>query len=372
VPVPIVKTLVACFVCLVPVGAAVAASPSAVLAHEFVFRKAEFSQCHASTIAETTDGSLVVAWFGGTREGRKDVSIWVSRRVGNRWTEPVRVADGVQPTGSRFPCWNPVLFQPKTGPLMLFFKVGPSPRAWWGEWMISADAGKTWKRRQRLPGQGIGPVKNKPVQLADGTIWCGSSTEHDGWQVHLEMTRDLGKTWTRSGPFCDGKKVGAIQPSLLLYDRGRRWQMLCRNRNGQGDLWQTWSGDGGRTWSRFESTGLPNPNAGTDAVTLREGTQVLVYNHTNRRGEFPSGRNMLNLSTSRNGRDWTAALVLERDKSEYSYPAVIQGRDGRIHIVYTWRRLRVRHVVVDGSRLTGHPIRDRKWPDGVGRLPAGR
>ncbi len=368
----IARTVVASFAALVWAGVAVAAPPRAVIAHEFVFTKAEFAQCHASTIAEATDGTLVVAWFGGTREGRDDVSIWVSRRVGDRWTEPARVADGIQSARRRFPCWNPVLFQPKTGPLMLFFKVGPSPRAWWGEWMISADAGKTWRQRRRLPAKGIGPVKNKPIQLADGTIWCGSSTEHNGWQVHLETTRDLGRTWTRSGPFCDGKKVGAIQPSLLTYDRGRRWQMLCRNRNGQGDLWQTWSDDGGRTWSRFESTGLPNPNAGTDAVTLREGTQVLVYNHTNRRGEFPSGRNMLNLATSSNGRDWTAALVLERDKSEYSYPAVIQGRDGRVHITYTWRRLRVRHVVVDASRLTGQAVRDRKWPDGVDRLPAGR
>ena len=356
--------------CLVSGGVCHSAEP--VVSHEFVYRKAAFEQCHASTIAEATDGTLVTAWFGGTREGRKDVSIWVSRRGRDGWADPVKVADGVQSKTERFPCWNPVLFQPRTGPLMLFFKVGPSPRAWWGEWMISDDSGRTWKNRRRLPKKGIGPVKNKPIQLADGAIWCGSSSEHDGWRVHLEVTRDAGRTWKTLGPFCDGKKIGAIQPSLLIHAKGRRWQMLCRNRDGQGDVWQSWSEDKGRTWSRFEPTGLPNPNAGTDALTLRDGRQLLVYNHTNRRGPFPSGRNMLNIATSSNGRDWNASLLLERDKGEYSYPAVIQDRAGRVHVTYTWRRQRVRHVVIDPRRLEGRPIRDRRWPDGVERLAVGR
>ena len=77
---------------------------------------------------------------------------------------------------------------------------------------------------------------------------------------------------------------------------------------------------------------------------------------------------MLNVATSRNGRDWTAALLLERDKGEYSYPAVIQDKAGRVHITYTWRRLRVRHVVLDHRKLKGRPIRDGKWPEGVDRL----
>ena len=353
-------------ICLIGTGQSFAANP--VIRQEFVYQKAAFDHCHASTIVEAADGTLVSAWFGGTGEGNKDVSIWVSRRGAAGWSDPVMAADGVQSKTVRHPCWNPVLFQPRTGPLMLFFKVGPSPSKWWGEWLTSDDSGRTWKNQRRLPEKGIGPVKNKPIQLADGSIWCPSSTEHNGWQVHLETTSDLGQSWKRLGPFCDGKTIGAIQPSLIVYDRGRRWQMLCRNRSGEGDVWSTWSQDAGKTWSRFEPTGLPNPNAGTDAVTLQDGTQLLVYNHTNRKGEFPSGRNMLNVATSRNGRDWEAVLVLERDKGEYSYPAVIQDRAGRVHITYTWRRLRVRHVVLDPAKLSGQPITDRRWPDRVDRL----
>ncbi|MBW2363218.1 MAG: exo-alpha-sialidase [Deltaproteobacteria bacterium] len=337
------------------------ATESPIVKSEFVYETAPFPQGHASTIAEATDGTLVAAWFGGTREKNPDVGIWVSRKLKGEWTAPTEVATGVQSADERFPCWNPVLFQPEDEPLMLFFKVGPSPSRWWGELLVSPDHGKTWKDRRRLPNDGVGPVKNKPVQMADGSIWCPSSSEHDGWRVHLEVTEGAAETWQTIGPLNDREK-GAIQPSLLTHADGR-WQMLCRNQDGKnGDIWQTWSDDLGKTWSEFAPTGLPNPNSGTDAVTLRDGRQLLVYNHTNRGRSFPSNREMLNVAVSENGRDWSAALVLERSKGEYSYPAVIQTDDGLVHITYTWQRRRVRHVVLDPSKFVLKPIREGKWP----------
>src|SRR4051794_23156559 len=92
-----------------------AASPSPVVSSEFVFETATFPQCHASTIVDV-DGTLVAAWFGGTHEKHPDVGIWVSRRENGKWTAPVEVATGVQPDGTRQPCWNPVLFRPKGEP----------------------------------------------------------------------------------------------------------------------------------------------------------------------------------------------------------------------------------------------------------------
>jgi len=167
-------------------------------------------QCHASTIVETPSG-LVAAWFGGKHERNPDVGIWLSRHGGKAWSRPVEVANGVQSSETRYPCWNPVLFRPKGGPLMLFYKVGPSPRAWWGMVATSADEGTTWSAPRKLGkddaiGHLIGPVKNKPVQLADGAILCPSSTEHRGWRVHFELTRDGGKTWEVIGPIHDGKE----------------------------------------------------------------------------------------------------------------------------------------------------------------------
>ncbi|MDE0819054.1 MAG: exo-alpha-sialidase, partial [Pirellulaceae bacterium] len=88
-------------------------------------------ECHASTIVSTPTG-LVAAWFGGKHEKNPDVGIWVSRFEDDQWTRPREVVNGVQSNQLRHPCWNPVLFQPAAGPLLLFYKVGPTPSTWWG------------------------------------------------------------------------------------------------------------------------------------------------------------------------------------------------------------------------------------------------
>src|SRR5690349_4351872 len=90
---------------------------------QFVSETAPFPSCHASTIVQAADGHLVCAFFGGSKEGAKDVCIWASHFNAGRWTPPEQVADGNQPDRSRQPCWNPVLFAPRSGPLLLFYKV---------------------------------------------------------------------------------------------------------------------------------------------------------------------------------------------------------------------------------------------------------
>jgi predicted neuraminidase len=236
---------------------------------------------------------------------------------------------------------------------MLFYKVGPSPSRWWGMLVTSDDDGKTWSPPRRLGendkiGHLLGPVKDKPVQLADGSILCPSSTEHEGWRVHFERTGDLGKTWEVIGPINDGKEFGAIQPSILTYADGKM-QIVCRSK--QGVIVESWSDDGGKTWGKMTATALPNPNSGIDAVTLKDGRQLLVYNHTTRSGGFPSGRNMLNVAVSADGKTWTPVLTLEKSNGEYSYPAVIQTNDGNIHVTYTYQRQSVKHVVLDPKKL---------------------
>lgn len=324
-----------------PAGGIHAVNPEAMIVSEFVFESAPFPQCHASTIVETNEG-LVAAWFGGTRESHSDVGIWSSRHAEGRWTAPAEVANGVQSPDTRFPCWNPILFQPREGPLLLFYKVGPNPRAWWGMLMTSEDAGKTWSASRRLPVGILGPIKNKPVQLASGEILCPTSTEHDGWRVHFERTGDLGQTWSKTDPLNDGQSIGAIQPSVLRHG-DRRLQAVGRSK--QGKIWEAWSDDEGRRWTALKLLDLPNPNSGTDAITLRDGRHLLVYNHT------PKGRTPLNVAVSRDGRKWEPVMVLESEPGEFSYPAVIQTKDGLVHISYTWKRQRIRHAVVDPERL---------------------
>lgn len=323
---------------------------------EMIYINAPYPACHASTIEETAGGTLVAAWFGGLREKDKSVGIWLSRLENGVWSTPIEVANGNQPDGSRLPCWNPVLFQPKNGPLMLFFKVGPAPDNWWGEWMISEDEGRSWKDRQKLPNGGIGPVKNKPVQLPSGEILCPSSNEAGGpWTLHVERTNDLGKTWSTTGPLHDRGDGGAIQPSLLTYNGGRL-QMIARNRNGNtGQLWLIESEDEGKNWGPLTPLELPNPNSGTDVVTLKDGRHLLIYNHTNSnnlKDGQPKGREMINLAISENGRNWKVVATLENTPmSEFSYPAIIQTKDGWVHLTYTWNRRTIKHVVLDPSAL---------------------
>lgn len=312
-------------------------------------------QCHASTIVETPSG-MVAAWFGGKHEKNKDVGIWISHQVDGKWDRPVEVANGIKNSYTRYPCWNPVLFQPDKGPLLLFYKVGPSPREWWGEMMSSEDHGITWSTSRRLGssrlGYLIGPVKNKPIQLEDGTILCPSSTETIDkgkllWRVHFELTKDMGQSWEVIGPINDGSEFDAIQPSILTYKDGSM-QILCRSM--QDVISESWSRDGGSSWSPMAATTLPNPSAGTDALTLKDGRQLLVYNHSIR-GKKSPGRKILNVAMSADGKNWEAVLTLENEKGEYSYPAVIQTSDGLVHITYTYDRESVKHVVIDPQNL---------------------
>ena len=326
---------------------------------EFVFESAPFPSAHASTIADTRDG-LIAAWFGGARERAPDVGIWVSRRVGGRWTAPVEVANGVQPDGTRHPCWNPVLFEASAGRLLLYYKIGPSPAEWWGMERSSGDGGQTWSEARRLPAGILGPIKNKPVRAADEAIVAPSSTESTGrpsqWRVHFERSTDAGATWTKSAPApaADGLEMNAIQPSILTHPGGRL-QAIGRSKSGR--IFETWSSDSGRTWTPLGRTALPNPDAGIDAVTLRDGRHLVVYNHTTK------GRTPLNVAISRDGKTWEAALVLEREPGEYSYPAVIQSADGLVHVTYTWKRERIKHVAFDPATLKPVPMPDGTWPE---------
>jgi predicted neuraminidase len=332
-----------------------------ILVDEFIFDTASFPQSHASTIAETPDG-LIAAWFGGTKEGNKDVCIWTSNLVNDKWTAPRKVAEGIINDTLRYACYNPVLYYADNGELLLFYKIGPNVAGWTGWMMRSKDNGKTWSKREALPVGILGPIKNKPVQIGN-TLLCPSSTEKNGWKAHIEYTNDYGKTWTKSDAINEGKTIQAIQPSILQYKDGRL-QILCRSRNTT--INESWSSDGGKTWSEMKASALPNNNSGTDAVTLKDGRQLLVYNHVLPDSTWVKGkgpRTPLNVALSKDGKKWYAALILEDSPiSQYSYPSVIQSKDGMVHIVYTWRREKIKYVKIDPSKLKLELIKNIQWP----------
>lgn len=354
-----------------------------VLRSQFLYESAPFPSCHAATLAESRRG-IVAAFFGGTHERHPDVCIWISHLQEQRWTEPVNVADGVQPDGSRQPTWNPVLFQPRDGPLMLFYKVGPNPRQWWGMVKTSDDGGLTWSDGLRLPDGILGPIKNKPVQLPNGDILSPTSLELEadpnddanpsavpndapsapraetGWHVYFERSTDGGRTWSSTPWVQHDRWVKAIQPSILIHSP-TTLQALGRTKSGR--MFSTRSSDAGSTWSKLELIDLPNCNSGTDAVTLQDGRHLLVYNHS----RTEKIRYPLNVAVSRDGIAWEGAAVLETEPpGQYSYPAVIQAADGLVHVAYTWKRLRIKHVVLDAARLSPVPIEAGVWPECAG------
>lgn len=350
-----------------------AATNKSILSANFIYESAPFPSCHASSIEETADG-LIATWFGGTHEKHPDVGIWVSRlsypsnkrstNTNATWSPPVEVANGkgAAPDGKQLPTWNPVLFQPKTGsepkPLVLFYKVGPSPETWWGMMTTSHDQGISWTEPKRLPDGFLGPIKNKPVERSDGAWLCPSSTETEEepsrWNVHFEITNDQGNTWTRSPalnqqPLNDGLALQAIQPALLHLGP-QHWLAVGRSR--QDKVFETESKDDGATWTPLTLGKLPNNNSGLDTVTLHNGKHLMVYNHVaGTPGQWGGKRTPLNVAWSADGKSWNPWLVLENTPGEFSYPAIIQSRDGLVHITYTWNRKKIKHVVVDPQSL---------------------
>jgi predicted neuraminidase len=335
-----------------PKGDAIAAQPGFVRS-EFIAQQPPTPTSHASTIVESKD-DLICAWFGGSHERAPDVSIWAARNEGKGWGEPVELANGVHDDiRVRYACWNPVLFRPRNGPLILFYKEGPSPESWWGMVETSEDNGQTWSRPKKLFDGFYGPIRNKPIELLDGTILAGSSVENSGWMVQMERTKNVVREWTKTRYLNSSMEWGAIQPTILPWDDGSI-QILCRTKNGK--ITQCLSYDKGLTWSRMRGTELPNPNSAIDSVMMRDGVAALVYNHSD------TSRGMLNVAISKDGKKWDAAQVLENEPGEFSYPAIIQTSDKLLHITYTWKRQGIKHVVLDPAQFRTQPIVNGVWP----------
>lgn len=329
---------------------------NAVVKSEFIYQANEvsFPSCHASTIVGTPEG-MIAAWFGGTEERAPDVCIYTSININGKWSKPVMVADGIH-EGKQYPCWNPVLFRKDNGDVVLYYKVGPTPRDWCGLYKTSTDNGKTWSAATRIPNDLLGPIKNKPVRLPDGKILYPTSFETaETWNSYLETSDQNLNNWQRIN--LDNGKYQTIQPTVLFY-QNKTLQLLFRSKNKT--IIESWSNDNGRTWSALKPTNLPNNNSGIDAVTLKNGQQALIFN------PITNGRNKLGIAISKDGKNWEAAVLLEDDpnsRGEYSYPAIIQSNDGLIHVTYTWKRELVKYAVIDPSKIKSKPILNSEWPE---------
>ncbi len=316
---------------------------------EFIFANAPFLSSHASTVVQLKSGALMSAWFGGTAEGDPDVAIWSSVRTVKGWSRPVELA-----REPHIPCWNPVLFHTNDGKLWLYYKFGPNASSWTGARRWSADEGITWSPVEHLPAGILGPIRSKPFVESNGTVVSGSSVEsYHAWSVWIERSTDDGQTWVKHGPVVGPAAAtpanaegvnGIIQPVVIPYG-SKFLRFYARSTENIGHIVTSDSRDDGVTWAPTHALDLPNPNSGIDAVRLRDGRIVMVYNDT------AHGRTPLNLAVSIDGEHFHNFAVLEDAPGEYSYPALIQESDGSLAITYTWKRTLIRFAHVQLSAV---------------------
>jgi alpha-L-fucosidase len=300
---------------------------------------------HASTLVEIKPNQLLSAWFGGKYEGAKDVGIYFSKYKDKSWSAPQNLVPPYVQQGDTLPCWNPVLFKSKSQKLYLFYKIGKNPREWFGAMIVSVDDGVTWSVPKYLPKGILGPIKNKPIELTSGVILCGSSTEsteNNQWRAHVETYDEVTEKWTKIAVE-NKQNFDIIQPTFLVHS-DKKVQMLFRSKHNK--LITSWSEDYGNSWKNTDSIAVVNSNSGIDALTLDKKSFLLVNNPLPQGKDWFNGRNVLDVEYSRDGLHWEKLLDLENQKEgEFSYPAIIQTQDRKIHVLYTYNRKYIKHVV---------------------------
>ncbi len=332
---------------------------------EFIMKQACTSFCHAPTLAALPNGELLCCWFGGSREGERDAAIYASRHGADGWSEPIKLADGAEAN------WNPVLFVRGDGTLQLFYKQGQQIAFWRTLTSLSADNGHTWTEPRELAAGdtsgGRGPVRNKPLRLADGRILAGASTERGLWQAFADVSDDDGVTWRKSSlvrikdlQYTQGEKTadsdiavseqsfygrGVIQPSHWQSDDGGVHMLL---RSSEGFIYRSDSSDGGLTWCGAYATALPNNNSGLDAVRTQRGALFLVCNPVSANWGLRSPLSLFR--SDDDGGSWRKLLDLETEAAEFSYPAIIAQED-ELHITYTWKRINIAYLRLNSVNL---------------------
>jgi len=291
-----------------------------------------FTECHASTVLALDDGSFLAAWFGGEKEGRDDVMIWLSKYENGVWSTPCCMTDE-----EGIPHWNPVLGFDKDGSVILYYKLGKKIWDWKTKVLTSKDGGKTWSKATELvqgdETGGRGPVKNKAITLSNGKLLAPASTERENWFCFVDLFD--GEKWTKKEiPFKDEGEntVKMIQPTLWESEKGQVHALLRTN---SGYIYRSDSQDFGETWCVAYKTDMPNNNSGIDCVKTHDERLVLVCNPN---GKDWGARSPLSVYVSKdNGNSFEKAFDLETEEGEFSYPAVIS-KDDKVYVTYTHKR----------------------------------
>ncbi|HXX38650.1 MAG TPA: sialidase family protein [bacterium] len=299
---------------------------------------------HAATVCALPGGDLMAAWYAGSHEFASDVVILGAffRQSTAAWTDPTVL---VETEG--YTVGNPVLFLANPDDLRLFYSVMYRPLDWGAcklKYRVSNDLGVTFGPRHVLRDEtGLMP-RNKPCTLSNGDLLLPLYDDRSPRASVCLISGDGGHTWETSLPIRSAP--GNEQPTIVELPAG---DLLCLMRTeGGGPIWRSRSTNRGRSWSPPRPLSLPNPDAGIDMVWTRRDRLVLAFNNS------AHLRSPLSLAVSDDhGETWRVALDIETGPGEYSYPALIQGRDGVLHLLYTNRRFAIAHVTLDEAALDG-------------------
>jgi predicted neuraminidase len=303
--------------------------------------------CHASTLVELPDGELLAAWFAGTEEGAKDTAEVGARLAPGavNWSRPVVLVDTPNKSDG-----NSVLHVDRQGHVWIFYVTKENEqRPQWAQCRIkcriSTDEGHTFGPERILHNELGWMVRNKPIYLDNGDLLLPLYDERR-WTSLMFISSDDGRTWSTSSPLVG--RGGNIQPTVVQLRDG---SLLALMRTGSPHhrLWQSTSHDEGRTWSAPIETGLLNPNSACDMVRLANGHLVLAFN------DSAHERTPLTVALSTDdGHTWPYRRDLEAAPGEYSYPALIQTRDGLIHVTYTYQRRSIKHAAFNEAWILDH------------------
>ncbi len=337
------------------VRAALPGSGEPLYRETFINPAREGTISHVASLAPLEGGGMIAAWYSGSREGARDVSIYLSGLNPDTglWGTPRKVMDrhsASRDLGRRVKkVGNAMLHSGQNGKLWMFYSHIAA-----GGWSMSRisytsslDGGLTWERSKPLH---LGPalnltnnVKNKPVTLSDGTFLIPAY--HELARKFSEAVRFDPDTETyekrRMSNF-----YRAIQPAIVTgADGGLTAIFRNMSKNSGGNkkrfAYISRSRDGGASWTPLEGSGLLNPDSGLDAIGLSDGRMLAAANDTEK------GRHRLSLLVSNDGgMSWERVFIVEEGEpgSEFSYPFMARDSEGNIHLAYTYKRERIKHV----------------------------
>lgn len=324
----------------------------------FVTPLGHTASVHAGTLVERSDGSLLAAWFGGTREGARDVAIYSATfdPLAGHWSQPMTITDRLQSQRElqRYlrKLGNPVLGRDAEGRLWLFY-VTVSLGGWATSsisYKVSQDGGRHWSEARRLVTSPLANlstlVKGRPLLYRDGSLALPAYHELQakfGELLRISPRGRLLEEWRMT----DGRR--AIQPWVVPMGQEDAWALMRRAGSSPPRVLLTRSRDAGVSWGALRTTPLPNPGAAVAAVLRPDGSVLLVFN------DREGGREDLSLALSRDGKHWRRLAVLERGErgAEFSYPYLVRTTAGDYHLVYTWRRERIAHVRFNEAWIEG-------------------